>query len=559
MAIGSVCGGLLLFLLTYAGVLHAIVAPPPGYQPAFSEQTLDMGAYYSWLADSETRWLLPNRHVPYTTEPALFQPTILLIAKSARLLHIHPMAVFYVLQILTFIGGVYALLFCGQTYLKTRGEAIAAACIVVCSLPFFMYLYGVRDLLPLPKELGMLGVVAYAYQSSDGLFRAGLSNGPNLTFGTMTMLLAFGYLGRFVQSWRHADFVGLSICAFANALFHPFEVYVFVITAVATIAVLRYQEGRLRSVLPLAGILFASTAIGMMPYLVQTARSQWLKDASDSNQFLSSPAFVLAYFGLPTFAVAYLLLLRWRMKENIDLVLRLWVLISCLLLLVPAIPCGIHLFDGYVYGQAFLLVRRARQDAKLPLIFQRLRRPALGLAYGLVAFSTFTIGAMWFQIYRDGVSPEPDFLNAIQSNDEARMLAWLKSNAPPETLVLAPDRLAPWIPSVSLNTFGSHDVLSVRYEEQIKLLAALYSGKVPSDQVQAFLQQYGFRYAIVPTGAKLAAELPGVPIQRFGRLDLYEFPGGAMKPYPTAGMAPERGRNSMRQFVLRAISSLMKG
>jgi hypothetical protein len=502
----SVLGGLLFFLLTYGGVLHAIVSPPPGFQPAYSEQTLDMGAYWSWLADSKDDWLLPNRHVPYSTEAALFQPMVLSIAKTAKLLHVPVLGVFYALQILLFIGAFFALLFCAQTYLAGKRDWIAAACIVVCSLPFSMYLFGLKELLPITKEFWMFGVIAYAYQSSDGLFRAGLSNGPNLTFGTMTMLLAFAFLGRYVKLERRSDFVGLCVCAFANALLHPFEVYVFVTTALVSICVFRYHEGRLKSMIPLAASLLVCTAVGMLPYLVQTARSQWMRDVSDSNQYTTSPALVLADYGLPTLAVFYLLLLRWRMQDRIDLVLRCWVLISCLLVCVPAIPCGIHLFDGFVYGQALLLVRRAKQDTKLPIIFQKFRRPALATAYILVGWSVLSLGAMWLQIYGDGVSAAPAFqVNALQSNEEGRLLQWLKSNA-----------------------------------------------------LQAFLERYGFRYAVVPASSKLAAEMPGQRIQRFGPLDLYLFPDSQMKAYPAAGLVPERGRNSMRQAVFSVIATLFK-
>ncbi len=553
----SIFAGLIVFAVSYSGVLHGIFSPPTGYHPAYFEQTLDTGAYLSWLADSRDHWLLPNRHVPYITEPALFQPMMLLIGKTAKLLGVSSIAVYYALQILLYMGAVYALMFCAGAFLRTQSERVAAGAVVVCSLPLFLYLYGLERFVPMQRNFDALGVVGYAYQTADGFLRGGLSNGPNLTFGTITMLLAFGFLGRFVESGGRSDFAGLCVCAFANAFVHPFEVYVFMTSAIVSIGVLRYREGRGKSILPLALMLAASAGLGMLPWIVQTARYQWLRDASDANQFSVSPMWALVYFGLPSFATIYLLLLRFRMRERSDLVLQCWFLSSCLLLFVPAIPAGMHLFDGFVYGQAFLLVRRAGQDRQLPRLFQMVRRPALAAAFALVSLSTLALGSMWVQIYHDGNSTAPQFISAIRRTDEADALSWLGSHAKRDSLVLAPSALTPWVAGLALNTFGSHDVLSVQYPEQTRQLDRLYSGMLTDAEVRSFLTRYGFEYAVVPSNSKLGRQLGGDLLQTRGKVEVYSLDLGTMKSYPSAGLNPDKGRNSIRQGIFSFLGRLI--
>lgn len=520
----SIAAGLALFAIHYAGVLHGVWSPPDGYQPAFFEQTLDSAAYLSWLTDSADHWLLPNRHVPYITEPALVQPMVLLIGKTAKFSGLPVIGVYYALQILLYIAAVYALLFCAATFVSSRRDRIAAGVLIVCSVPLFV---------------GPAATIAFAYQSADGLFRGGLSNGPNLTFGTLTMLLAFAFLGRYVQSNRSRDFAGLCCCAFSNALVHPFEVYVFVTASVAALGVIRFRERRLRSTLPLAAILMASAAIGMLPYLVQTARTQWLRDASDALQFTLSPFLPFVYFGLPSLTAVYLLLMRFRVPSPADVVLQCWILSSYLLLFCPVVPANVHLLDGFAYGQSFLIVRWATQDKMLARMFAAIRMPALAVAGVMVVLSAISLGSMWMQIYRDGNSPSPELLNAIESRKLFTTLAWLKLNAPKDSLVLAPSSLAPHVAAIGLNAYGSHDVLSLQFTAQSAQIAKFYSNQLSPEEARAFLNQYGFGYVIS------------------NDLRIEQFPGRHMKAYPSSGIIPEAGRNIGRNTILNLISALL--
>lgn len=520
----SVAAGVTLFAIHYSGVLHGIWSPPEGYQPTFLEQTLDSAAYLSWLADSADHWLLPNRHVPYITEPALLQPMVLLIGKTAKFTGMPAIGVYYALQVLLYIAAVYTLLFCAATFLPKANHRVAAGIVVLCSIPM---------------AVGPETTVAFAYQSADGLFRGGLSNGPNLTFGTLTMLAAFAFLGRFVQWNRAQDFGALCCCAFINALVHPFELYVFVTASIAALGVIRFRQGRFRTILGLSAALIASAALGMLPYLIQTARTQWLRDASDANQFTLSPFLPLLYFGLPSLTAIYLLLMRFRAASPTDVVVQCWVLTSYSLLLCPAIPASVHLLDGFVYGQAFLIVRWATQDEMLQRIFGAARRPAFAAASMAVVFSAASLASMWIQIYQDGNSPSPKLLNAIESRELSNTLAWLKLNAPKDSLVLAPSSIAPRVAALGLNAYGSHDVLSLQFSAQSDQIEKFYSNQLTPQEAQAFLRQYGFRFVISN----------GLQIQK--------LPYAHMNLYPNTGLIPATGRNGVRTIVLNLISSLL--
>lgn len=516
-ALWCISGGLLLYCLSYSGVLHGALAPPRGYEPAWIERTLDAGAYLSWFADSANHWLLPNRHLPFITEPVLFEAMALTIGKTAHYSGIPALAIYHLLQIALYIAGIYAWLFCARTFLPKPNHRLAAALVSLVSLPIWLYV---------PGPLHMLGVLDYAYQSADGLLRGGFSNGPNLTFGTLSLLLAFGFLGRYVQSQRRADLAGLCVCAFSSALVHPFEFFVFLPAALASLILLRLPWIR-----P-GGLLVGAAFLGLSPHL-WAMRFQWIRDASVANHASASPFWPIEWYGFPSLALVCLILLRARMREPTDLVLQAWLLCACLLTLVPMIPARFHIFDGFVYGQGFLLVRRVSQDPLLPELFRKRRGQVLAFASCMVVCSLGLLGSVWWQVYVDGNAPVPLYLNALESTDEKAAVAWLKRNARANSLILAPLNMAPLIAGAGFNAFASHDVLSVRYTEQAATLDEIYSAHLSKSELRRFLDRFGFDYAIFSSDVPIRLDTHFVAV---GNLRVYAIPSGGMRYYPKGGL-----------------------
>jgi hypothetical protein len=247
--------------------------------------------------------------------------------------------------------------------------------------------------------------------------------------------------------------------------------------------------------------------------------------------------------------VCWLMLLRFRVARPEDEVLQSWFLSASVLPMIPAIPGSMHIFDGFAYCAAFLLVRKARQDKLFSRLFTE--RPR-GMRMAVAAWATasvFALGTVYAQIWKDGKSAHPELLlSAVAPQDETTMLAWMKANLPREGLVLAPEEMAPWVATIPMHSLASHDLFSITYENQRKLADRFYKGEdVRRDLIEAF----GISYVVAPKSA--AIQLAGGNLlHEEGSLRLYEVPGQRMKPYPgaahLAGAAPQ---NAARQWVLR--------
>ncbi|HML17188.1 MAG TPA: hypothetical protein VK419_09185 [Bryobacteraceae bacterium] len=538
--------GSLLCVINYAGVIAGMVAPPPGYQATHYILNLDVPQYLTWAELAKTHWLLPDYHAPWQTEPALFQPMLQIVGRSGLPIW----AAYYLLQIVMCWIAAFALIQAALVFLRTRRAIVYAALVVVCALPLKLYGWAVAKALALPivvQALLGLGVVEYAYDSADGLLRGGLSNSFTLTFGTAITLFAFTALARFVVDRRRRYYIALVACVFLDGFFHPFEI--FLITVAAVWPLLKIGKR-----MECAG-LFCAAGAGMLPYVIQSARSAWVRDASDLAQWkMGSPAWVLLVFGLPACMVCWLMLMRFRVERSEDEILQSWFIAAALLPMIPAIPGSMHLFDGFAYCTGFLLVRKAQQDRLISRLFREKPRPMRIALAAWAAISVLVIGVLYAQVWKDGKSANPElFLSTVAPREQFAMLGWMKANLPHDGLVLAPEQIAPWVATIPMPSLASHDLFSITYQAQQQLAQRFYKGE---DLRRDLIDGFGVRYVIAPRDAPIVLG-PGKLIHQENALRLYEIPGECMKPYPGAEkLTGAQPRNGFRRWVVSMMAAL---
>jgi hypothetical protein len=534
--------GTLLGLLNHIGVIAGILDPPPGYQPAYYLRNLDVPQYLTWMELAKTHWLLPNGHAPWQTEPALFQPLFTLVARTG----LPTIVAYYGAQLLLYWVAAYALILAAQTFMKTRRAMLYAALAVLGALPLRLLGWTAAKALGLPTAVQLVlgyGVVDYGYDTADGLVRGGLSNSMLLTFGTAMTLFAFTNLARFITERRRRYYYWLLVCVFLCGLFHPFEI--FVITAAAVWPL--WKAARKWE----CGWLFVAAGAGMLPYVIETLRFQWVRDLSQIAPWkMGSPVWLLLVYGIPAMLICWLMLIRFRVQRPEDEILQSWFLCAAVLPMIPGMPSAIHTFDGYVYAIGFLLVRKAQSDRLFSRLFSE-HRGAMRLALaGWGVVSALALGATYAQLWKDGKSADPEFLSAVAPSNEVAMIAWMKANLPHDRLVLAPEAMAPWVAAIPMPSVGSHDLFSVTYQAQRDLASHFYQGR---PQRGDLIDGFGVSYVVAPAGAPIVLE-GGTLLHQEASLRLYEVPGERMKPYPgIEHLAGAPAPNGFRQWVYRML------
>jgi len=547
--------------------------PPPGYEPAWAPRNLDLPQYVTWIAALRTTTLLPNYHAPWLTEPAMFQPLFLLVSR----IPLPPLAAYYVFSAALYICGGIALIYAATVFCPGLEwyALLASACAVPLGLLVFAF-GKVFHWLPL-LALGLFGIVDYSYSSADGLFRGGQGAALTLTTGTALMLLFMALLAKYVRDAQVSNLRAgsiprllaavegtslthkrptkfplslsaiLVVVSFAAAFFHPFEIFVMI----AASAIPLWQCGRLRVWIGIA----AAGLLGIAPYLIVSARSEWFRDLSHTLPFSMYPFWVPENFGIPFILLTYFLLIRFRMDDPCDRILQAWLLATIALALMN-FTMAPHLFDGFAYCVGFLLVRRLATDRKLRPAIERHRRGVTWTIAALAALSAVSLVALYAQIWKDGRKAEPEWLlSAVRPVSERPLIDWLRSHATPDTLVLGPQAVAPWIATVPIHSFASHDIFDVSFTGHAKLADAFFRGDNVNHEL---LENYGVGIVVVPAGSPAIARLPAAAYRAsVGTWRIYEFPEARMKPYPgiasiKPGLAP-----SLRARILDSLSRFL--
>ena len=548
VVVGSACF-FLNNLAVWSGVLH----PPPGYVPRYAVANLDVPIYLTWMNLAPSHWLLPNLNAPWRGDAALVSPLVLTAGKLSHALGLTPVAGFQIFHYFLYVWAAFVLGVLLWTFCPTPRQRLAAAIAIVASLPLPLLALGWTNLVGQRVPILWLGLVQYSYETADGLLRGGASNSFTLSFGTAANLLAVALVARYVLRRQPRDLALLAITAFSSAFFHPVEVCVIVSASVASFALLARRERQWSTLLRPSLAVGTAAFCGLLPYLIQTSRSEWVRDISRLYQW--QPASVLwvpLVFGIPTILVAYFVLLRYRLPNPVDEVLRTWFLVTVALLFVPGIPFKLHMFDGFPYVTAVLLVRLLASHVHVRTAVAAKPRLVPALAVTALALSLPGYVALYQQLWKDGRAADAELLvNAVSRQEEPRLIDWFRRHAPPDQLVMSPVDLAPWIATAPIPSLASHDLFSVNYEEQSKFVGDFYAGHLTADQAAKALDHYGVRYVVVPATSAAGQYLrDATPQTTLGPWTVYQRQSAVRPAYP--GLATLRP-DLAKQFDLAAV------
>jgi hypothetical protein len=516
-ALGLFLSNKLAFL---AGSLHT----PAGY--SFTNFSRDEGvaAHVTWIRAFQDRVFIPNYQAPYVTEPAHFHPWRFLLARATKLAGVDIATGYHFAHLLYYVLTAYALLFAIRVFTASKKQALGALFIALCVVPLKSLVLLPAFLLGLDIWRDLPGLSDYFWWSADGFFH-GISGSVMATFGTGITLLAMGLLARYLQTNEKRYLTAAGAAAFLSAFFHPMEVCVIVGAGSLTL-LLRKGRQWIRASREVA-VLSLPGAAGLAVHIIPALRYQWLYDAAQQLRWSAvSPLHLLLMLGLPAILVAVLFFIRTRMASPSDLLLQCWFWVTLIGIYIPWVPWSQHFLDGFHYATALLLVR---QGLQIELVRQMWRSYPRLAASALIVCSVLSLVPHVF--YR--IQSFDRLLTTLAPEEEIALIHWMRQNAKPDQLVLAPLENAPWLATVPMHSFASHRQLSSTFQEQARLSGAFYGGTMKPEEALRFIKEYGVTYVVVPEASPALQYLTGYQEKAwFGSLAVFELPGNFMKPYP---------------------------
>jgi len=525
--------GSFLFGLNNTAVWSAWLHPPEGHEPLFLVRSQDMAEYVTYLVlASDPTLLAPDLHAPWTLPGGLFHPLPLVAGRIGNGLGLSPAFTFQAGFFLFSIAGAWVLLYVANFFLPTATQRWWALGAVAASVPLALLAIVIKPLLPVPYEFYGLGMVQYAYNSADGLFRGGLSNSFTIAWGSIAMLLALTFTAkRIVTGLPRYRYLAAGTM-FVSAFLHPFEYFVMVPASAIALLLAARQSGKWREAIGDCLANAAAAVIGLLPTLYLAFRYKWISDLSTVCTERMYPTWLLAMYGLPSILVVYCLLLRYRPATPSDEVLRTWFITTGVIVCLPYCPYPPHLLNGFTYVTAMLLVRLLFGHRQAQEFYKARPRLVLSLSSAAVALSVIALLSMHVQLWKDGRAKEPNLLlSAVASKDERAIMEWFRGKATREDLVLAPPDMAPWLTPAPVHAFASHVLTGFSYTRQLQEANAFYQGESP-EAAQTLLQEYGIHWVVTPNASPATRYFTSRPAAQIGTFRVYEIPGGQMVRYP---------------------------
>jgi hypothetical protein len=547
--------GSFLFVLSNTAVWSGMVHPPSGYEPLYLVRSHDMAEYTTYMTvASDPTWLTPNLDAPWTLPGGFFDPLMLIPGRIGHSLGLSTAFTFQATFYLSMLAGAWALLYAINFFIPTPRQRWWTFAAIVSAVPLTLLIIVIKPLLHFPLELYGLGMIEWAYNSADGLFRSGLSNSFTIACGTISVLLALTFTAkRIITSQIRYRYLAAATMLF-SALLHPFEV--FVIVPASTLALLwaAKRSGKYRETI-IDCVWNATAAVtGLLPATLLAFRYPWISDLSTIFTERMYPTWLLTIYGLPCILVVYCLLLRYRPTSPSDEVLVIWWVATAVIVCIPYCPYPPHLLNGFAYVTAMLVIRLLFEHRQTRALYQNKPKLVLGLGFSVVALSLVALTLLHIQLWKDGQSSSPSLLlSAVTTKDERAVAEWLRGKVSREDLVLAPPELAPWMTLVPMHAFASHVQHSFNYSHQLQEATAFYQGE-PPQTARDLLEGYGVRWVVAPSNSPAISYFDHPPSAEIGALRVYEIPGNSLKSYPgLAKLVPEAAKaRSLSRLVMDA-------
>ncbi len=427
--------GSLLFVLNNTAVWSAKLHPPAGYEPLSLIRSHDMAEYSTYLIlAADPTWWTPDLNAPWTLEGGVFHPLMLVPGRIGYWLGLSPAVTFQVTFYLFCLAGIWVLMYAMDFFLPTARQRWWSLAAMLAAVPLALLAIVIKPIRPLPDEFYGLGMVEFAYNSSDGLFRGGLSNSYTNACGTIAILLALTFTAKRIVTGNVRYRYLAAGTMFFSALLHPFEFVVMVPASAAALLWSAKRSGEWRTAIVDCAWNVAFALAGLLPTLFLAFRYQWISDLSTVFTERMYPTSILAIYGLPCILVVYCLLLRYRAISLSDQVLLVWFLTTVTIVCLPYCPYPPHLLDGFAYITAMLLVRLLFEHQQARSWYQARPKLVTGFASAVAALSFIALASLHAQLWRDGRSKEPGLLlNSLASADERGVAHWLRGRVSRDT------------------------------------------------------------------------------------------------------------------------------
>lgn len=507
------------YVLNASGIIAGALFPPPGFEPLFTNRTSDYAQYETWVqAYRSGGMFITNYHAPWLTEPALFNAFAWIVARGGSVTG--QLIVSEILRLLAYLLCGYGWYRCLMVFGTNRSERHAAIVIGLCSVPVLSWLAAPAAL---AGSDAVPGFGAFLFLAYDGFLHALPGNVPT-TIGTALTLIAFALVGEFLRDGNPRRMAAASALTGVSAFLHPFE---FVLVVAACGSVLLFS-GHLSKAITLG----LASAAGLVPYVWATLTTEWVRDAGRLTNFpIPDPVRLVASLGVPTL-VGLLLVLRRPASMTNDRLLSAWVLLALALLYVPGVPHPQHLLDGYHVAVGLWVVALSRGHPLWQDLRNRLGARTRNLALGaVVCLSLLVYPTYWVGAFRAGRAVDPrHYPSTVRPVGERHLIEWLRANASPDDLILAPPTTAPWVATAPMHSVASHWLFSLTYEDQLTFAQSFFAGQVPADVARRTLEAWGVRFLVIPEGQPL--EVPGfLPRDSVGGWRVLEHPSNRMRQY----------------------------
>jgi hypothetical protein len=524
----TLSGGLLLFVVNSLAIVSGLLHAPEGFLPAWIHRNADTAQYLTWINGLRHQFVIPDYHAPWQTDPGFFTGFAAMLAHITALTSLPANQALLLSHLLFYLLAAYGLILCLEVFTESTTQAILALLTSLCVVPFQSYLQLARNLF-LQDTSRHEGMHDFVIASSDGLFH-GIAASPIVTFGTAASLLALSQVGIYLRTNRKAALYTLAAIACIDTLIHPFEVWVILGASVGSFVL---AGGRTwRQILRDTAILCIPVGVALSPYIWQVLHHDWIREVADLNHWNpGSPKHLLSILGPPSLL---LLLAGKTLLDRRDkrlLPLKCWFTVTLVAVYIPQLPWTQHLLDGFHYVTALLLVGVAATSWLPKWALCTYPRITKGLLTTWLLASLIPHIQYRVISYIDGASPRPALLlSAVVSRDELAALQWMRANATPTDVVLAPADQAGWFAAVPMHSFGSHWLFSISYKEQSSFAGRFYGGRLADAFVWDALHSLGIRYVIVPNDSQAIRYVGSFSSRaRFGDLCIYEVPGSALK------------------------------
>ena len=515
-----------LFLVNNLDLLRAWLQPPAGTRPMYVRRDIDVAIHLTWMNGLRSHWLIPNYDLPFVTKPGLFAPLMTVLGRITAI-GVDPALLYTAAQFLAYLVGAYALFAGMRLFLTSRRQMYAAALCILCVCPL-------GDVLRFMKGLAVHNLKIeslFGFPSYEGFV---LPGSLTMTIGTVSVLLALALLASYIRTGNFVFLLSTGLTAGMSGLFHPFETVAIMAGAASSIGYLRWP--RVRVAIREALTVCVPGVMALSLYAYFSFRTRWIARLATMNAPEPlNPVRLLYRLGIPAILACLILVIGPRMRKSSDVILQCWFAATLLVMMIPKLPFRFHLVDGLSVVTALLVVRQFSTISFLQSWVARHRRFALAVGGLVIAVSAAMHLLTRYADLRDGNR----LSGPVASEEETATVNWLRRNAHPEELVLAPPDSAPWIATVPIHSFASHPLFGFDYPAQMQLARDFYDGKMDSAVTYAFLSRYGINYVVVSANSPVRQFLDQRhEVARILSWTIYYFPEHRMTPYEEAGSLP---------------------